>query len=91
MLDSRTHYNGMVDFLMPDGTHFVARCEAYFRRERWQGVINLQGVERGLEQGDVCKVSADALGELRVIIIEQVGSFRYEFIALVTPDPFESL
>jgi hypothetical protein len=91
MLDSRTHYNGQVNFLMPDGEHFRARCEAHFRRERWQGVLNLQGLDRGLEQGDVCRISADPFGELRVIILEKVGTSRYEFVAMVKPDPFESL
>ncbi len=76
---------------MPDGEHFVARCEARFTRERWQGVVNLQGLDRRLEQGDVCKMTAAPLGELRIIILEKVSSYRYEFIALVKPDPFESL
>jgi hypothetical protein len=87
----RTRYHGPADFLMPDGEHFVAQCEARYARERWQGVVNLQGFDRGLERGDVCRLSADQLGELRIIILDKTGSFRYEFIALVKPDPFESL
>jgi hypothetical protein len=76
---------------MPDGEHFRAQCDARYTRERWQGVLNLAGLDRRLEQGDVCRLSAEPLGELRVIILDQVGSHRYEFIALVKPDPFESL
>lgn len=87
----RTHFHGPVNFLMPDGGHFMAQCEAHYTRERWQGVLSLARFERGLEQGDVCRVSAEPLGELRVIILDRVGTARYEFIALVRPDPFESL
>ena len=87
----RQQFRGQVDFLMPDGEHFKARCDAHFTRERWRGVLNLQGLERPLEQGDVCRIAAKPLGDLRIIILDKVGSFRYEFIALVKPDPYEAL
>ncbi len=88
---SRTNYHGFVNFLMPDGEHLRAHCDARYSHERWQGVVNLTGLDRRLEQGDVCRLSAEPLGELRVIILEETGTRRYEFIALVKPDPFESL
>lgn len=87
----RTHFNGPVDFLTPDGTHILAGCEASFRRERWQGVVTLPDFSRHLERGDVCRITAGALGDLRVVILDRAGSVRYEFVALVKPDPFESL
>jgi len=87
----RAQFRGKADFLMPDGDHFIAPCVARFTRERWQGVIDLRGLDRSLEQGDVCKLSAEPLGDLRIIILERVATSRYEFIALVKPDPFESL
>ncbi len=87
----RAQFRGAVDFLLPDGEHLVAQCQARFTGERWQGVLDLRGLERPPEQGDVCRLSAQPLGELRIIILDKVGSFRYEFIALVKPDPFESL
>lgn len=86
----RNYFNGPVPFLIPDGTPIPASCDAGFRQGRWTGTVNLQDTERRLEQGDVCQMSLD--GEnLRVIITEQVGSRRYSFIALIKPDPFESL
>lgn len=88
---SRTRFNGTVDFLMPDGAHFAAHCEARFTRERWQGVLSIPNFSRGLEQGDVCRVGSERLGELRVVILERIGSQRYEFVALVKPDPKEML
>jgi hypothetical protein len=88
---ARSRFAGPVDFLMPDGEHFKARCEARYSRERWQGVLNLSGFNRGLEQGDVCRLTADQFGELRVVITEKVGSFRYEFVGLVPPDPMETI
>jgi hypothetical protein len=88
---ARAQFRGPVDFLLPDGEHLVAPCVARFTRERWQGVLNLRGLERLPEQGDVCRLSAERLGDLRIIILDKVGTFRYEFIALVKPDPFESL
>jgi hypothetical protein len=87
----RTNYHGFVHFLMPDGEHLRVQCDARYARERWQGSVNLAGLERRLEQGDVCRIAAEPLGELRVIIVEEVGTRRYEFIALVKPDPFEAL
>lgn len=87
----RTHYDGPVDFLTPDGTHMIGRCNASFRRERWQGTVHLPDFDRQVERGDVCRVTARDLGELRVVILDRVGTQRYEFVALVTPDPFESL
>jgi hypothetical protein len=88
---ARIRFSGPVDFLMPDGAHFIARCEARYTRERWQGVLNLSGFARGLEQGDVCRLTADRLGELRVVITEKIGSYRYEFVGLVAPDPMETI
>lgn len=87
----RTHYEGPVDFLTPDGTHLIARCTASFRRERWQGTIHLPEFDRRVERGDVCRVTAGDLGELRVVILDSVGTHRYEFVALIRPDPFETL
>ncbi len=87
----RTSYRGFVHFLMPDGEHVRAQCDARYTHERWQGVVSLAGLDRRLEQGDVCRLSAEPLGELRVIILEQVSTHRYGFIGLVKPDPFESL
>lgn len=88
---SRSRYAGAVNFLMPDGAHLVARCEARYTRERWQGMIDLGDFPRPLERGDVCHLSAVPLGELRIVIIDQLGSRRYQFVALITPDPLESL
>lgn len=89
---NRQQFRGQVDFLMPDGEHFKAACEAHFTRERWRGVLNLKGLERSLEQGDVCRIASRQLGgELRIIILDKVATARYEFIALVKPDPFEAL
>jgi hypothetical protein len=34
---------------------------------------------------------AERLGDLRIIILDKVGTHRYEFIALVKPDPYEAL
>ena len=87
----RSQYHGFVHFLTPDGEHFRAQCDARYSRERWQGVLNLNGLARRVEQGDVCRISAEPLGELRVIIMEETGTRRWEFIALVKPDPYESL
>ena len=86
-----THFAGPVDFLTPDGTHLSVHCEARFARERWQGVVHLRDFERRLEQGDVCRLGHEQLGSLRVVIVDTVGTQRYEFVALVKPDPFESL
>jgi hypothetical protein len=76
---------------MPDGDHFLATCDAHFTHERWRGVIDLKGLDRTLEQGDVCRVAAEPFGDLRIIILDKVGSTRYDFIGLVKPDPFEAL
>jgi hypothetical protein len=88
---SRNRFDGSVEFLMPDGEPFRAECQARFARERWQGVLNIPGFTRGLEQGDVCRIFSRQLGELRIVIVEQVGTHRYQFIALVKPDPLETL
>jgi hypothetical protein len=84
------YYSGAVDFLIPDGTPVEATADAGFRQGRWTGVVTLRNTERRIEQGDVCHIS---LGEenLRIIITDQVGTRRYSFIALIKPDPFESL
>jgi hypothetical protein len=86
-----TVYDGPADFLTPDGQHIVVSVHAGLRGERWSGSISLREVERRLEQGDVCQLSADPLGELRVIITEQRGSKRYAFVGLIKPDPWERL
>jgi hypothetical protein len=87
----RSQYDGPADFLTPDGTHLIAQCHASYRRERWQGTVQLAEFERSLERGDVCRLTCDALGELRVVILDRAGTRRYEFVALVTPDPLERL
>jgi hypothetical protein len=84
------YYSGAVDFLIPDGTPVPASCEAGFRQGRWTGVVSLHDTERRLEQGDVCHLTLRD-ESLRVIITDQVGSRRYAFIALIKPDPHESL
>jgi hypothetical protein len=84
-------FNGSVNFLMPDGAPFRARCDAHFTHDRWRGVLTISLFDRGLEQGDVCKMSCERLGELRIIILDKVGTNRYDFIALVHPDPLEVL
>jgi len=84
------YYSGAVEFLIPDGTPVAATCDAGFRQGRWTGVVSLGETDRRLERGDVCQI---ALREerLRVIITDQVGSKRYSFIALIKPDPYETL
>lgn len=89
--EQRTRYRGTVDFLVPDGGHFLAQCDARLTRERWQGTLTIPDFTRRLERGDVCRVSCERLGELRVIILDHVGTNRYDFIALVKPDPLEIL
>ena len=84
------YYNGAVAFLIPDGTPVRAACDASFRQGRWTGVVTLQETERRVEQGDVCQLTL-AGENLRIIITDQVGTRRYTFIALIKPDPFESL
>lgn len=86
----RNIFNGSVEFLIPDGTPMSANCDAGFRQGRWTGTISLPDTERRVERGDVCHLR---LGDedLRVIITDQVGSKRYSFIALIKPDPYESL
>jgi hypothetical protein len=86
-----TMHDGRADFLTPDGQHMVVTVHAGLRNGRWSGSLSLPDAERRLEQGDVCRISADPLGELRVIITEQRGSRRYTFIALIDPDPRERL
>src|SRR6266536_4263248 len=72
----RAQYRGKANFLMPDGDHFMAPCVARFTRERWQGIIDLRGLDRSLEQGDVCRLSTEAMGDLRIIILDRVGTSR---------------
>ena len=85
-----SYYNGPVDFLIPDGTPVPATCDAGFRQGRWTGTVSLHHTERRLEQGDVCHIMLRQ-ESMRIIITDQVGSRRYAFIALIKPDPFESL
>ena len=84
-------YDGAADFLLPDGSLLAVNVHAGTRGEQWSGTIALPDGERRLEQGDVCRISADPFGELRVIITEQRGSRRYAFVGLVRPDPSERL
>jgi hypothetical protein len=84
------YYSGPVAFLIPDGTPVAARCEAGFRQGRWTGVVSLDETQRRVEQGDVCQLTLHD-ENLRVIITDQVGTRRYAFIALIKPDPFETL
>ena len=86
----RGHYNGSVEFLIPDGTPVPATCDASFRQGRWNGVVSLQDTVRRIERGDVCQLTLHD-ENLRVVITDQVGSKRWAFIALIKPDPFESL
>lgn len=86
-----THFSGDVSFLLPDGAVELAQCDARFVRARWQGTVHLRSFSRGLERGDVCRLAADELGNLRVVIIDQVASKQFQFVALVKPDPFEAL
>jgi hypothetical protein len=86
-----TAYDGPADFLTPDGEHMVVSVHAGQRGDQWSGTFVLSDPERRLEQGDVCQLSADRLGDLRVIITEQRGTRRYAFVSMVTPDPFERL
>ncbi|MGI8549762.1 MAG: hypothetical protein ACR2PL_03035, partial [Dehalococcoidia bacterium] len=60
---TRRRYSGPADFLTPDGTHFIANCDARFSRERWQGIVTLQGFDRSLGRGDVCRITAEPFGE----------------------------
>jgi len=86
----RNYFSGTVDFMIPDGTPVPASCEAGFRQGRWTGVVSLGDTQRRVERGDVCQLALH--GEnLRIVITDQVGSKRYAFIALVKPDPFETL
>jgi len=85
-------FDGEADFLFPDGTHLVAVVHATQRGGRWTGNLRLAGVDRRLEKGDICRLTHDRFGgEQRVVITEQTGSTRYAFIALIKPDPFETL
>jgi hypothetical protein len=84
------YYSGTVEFLIPDGTPIAATCDAGFRQGRWTGVISLGETDRRLERGDVCQIVLHK-ERLRIVITDQVGSRRYSFIALIKPDPFETL
>lgn len=81
------NYHGPADFLTPDGDHLVVNVHAGQRGDQWTGSIALTDTERRLEQGDVCQLTTERMGELRVIITEQRGSKRYQFVSLVRPDP----
>ena len=87
---SRNNFSGAVEFLIPDGTPLSASCDAGFRQGRWTGTVSLKDTERRVERGDVCQLRL-AGEDLRVVVTEQVGSKRYSFIALIKPDPFETL
>lgn len=84
-------YDGQADFLTPDGDHLVVTVHAGQRGGRWSGSIALRETERRLERGDVCQLSAEPLGDMRVIITDPRGTRRYDFVALIDPDPFERL
>ena len=87
---ARGYYNGQIDLLIPDGTPVPAGCDAGYRHGRWEGTVSLGDTERRVEQGDVCHVRLNG-EDLRIIITGQVGSKRFSFIALIKPDPYESL
>ena len=84
-------YDGPANFLTPDGQHIVVSVHAGLRGEQWSGSISWADVERRLEQGDVCRLHAERMGELRVIITEQRGTKRYAFVSMIKPDPWERL
>ncbi len=84
-------YDGQADFLTPDGDHLVVSVQAGQRGGRWSGSIALRDSERRLERGDVCQLSADQIGEMRVIITDLRGAKRYDFVAMIDPDPHERL
>lgn len=86
----RNTFSGPAEFLIPDGTPVSATCDADFRHGRWSGTVSLKDTERRVERGDVCQLRL-ASEDLRIVITEQVGSKRYSFIALIKPDPFETL
>lgn len=84
-------YDGAADFLTPDGRHYVVTIHAGQRGEQWTGSLTLRDAERRLERGDVCRLTTERTGELRVIITEQRASSRYDFVSLIRPDPAERL
>lgn len=84
-------YDGQADFLTPDGDHLVVNVHAGLRGGRWAGSIALQDSERRLERGDVCQLSSERLGEMRVIITDPRGTRRYDFVAMIEPDPHDRL
>jgi hypothetical protein len=86
-----TLYDGPADFLLPDGAHLVVAVHAGRHGEQWSGSIALRSAERRLEQGDVCRLWAGALGDLRVIITDERGTRRYGFVSMVRPAPWERL
>lgn len=85
-------FDGPANFLYPDGTHLVATVSAGQRGGRWTGQVRLPEDGRRLEKGDICRLTHDRFeGEMRIVITDQTGSKRYAFIALVKPDPWETL
>lgn len=76
---------------MPDGEPLEVSVHAGQRGEQWSGSLALRDTERRLERGDVCRLSAARLGDLRVIITEQRGKLSYSFVSLVRPAPWERL
>ena len=85
-------FDGPADFLYPDGMHTTATVNAGHRSGRWTGHLRLPEEDRRLERGDICRISHDRFdGEMRIVITDQTGTRRYAFIALVKPDPWETL
>lgn len=84
-------YDGSADFLTPDGSLLEVSIHAGLRGDQWSGSLSLPDEERRLERGDVCRLTAEPLGELRVIITDQRGSRRYTFVSLIRPDPWARL
>ena len=84
-------YDGVALLLLPDGTPVEISVHAGLRGRQWRGTVSLDGSSRRLELGDVCRLSATPLGEHRVIITDPRGRGRYDFVALVQPDPWERL
>ena len=86
------HFDGAADFLYPDGMHATATVNAGTRGGRWAGQVSIPNDGRRLEKGDVCRLTHERFdGEMWIVITDQTGTRRYAFIALIKPDPWETL
>lgn len=85
------HFDGLADFLYPDGTHTLATVHAGQRGGRWSGNVRLPSDDRNLERGDICRLTHPRFdGEMRIVITDKTGTARYAFIGLIKvtqPDP----